>query len=354
MKTFNEKQFNGTLEAVDYKEVIENLKCVEFTDRDLVNIYKKLTGRTIHLNWWFVQNIIKPLTNSLLSQGVLSIKRNGKDQIYNLIKGKGAALDALTPKKKELKSVKEPYPALPVVKKAPEAPKEVEDSNIVKIDGITLKTIESAYNLKTDRDKLVFRKKFISSIIIFGHFFRNSVSTIKTSVISRSLEDYFNVSKYPLTQTIAEFNTAAFTLGKYLWKIKRSGTTRGRKLEIDFSPRRAIRFLEEIGNVYYHGDKEIPAIISWALGKIEDLSDLETIVEKEPEPIQENVEMVKEKKDHFYVVSYMGYPEFKQRYKISGREVMHSDRYLIEIVNPKEETLCRIKSELRKGEEILL
>lgn len=359
MKNFDERQFNGLLEAVDYKEVIENLECVEFTDRDLVNIYKKLTGKTIHLNWWFVTNVIKPLTNSLLSQGVLSIKKNGKDQVYNLIKGKGAAIEALTPKKKELKNnASEQYLALPAKKaEVPKAvaPEKIEESNLVKIDGITINTIESAYNLKTDKDKIAFRRKFIASIVIFGHFFRQSLSSVKTSIISRSLEDYFKVTKYSLTQAVAEFNTAAIALGKYQWKIRRSGTTRGQKLEIDFSPRRAIRFLEEIGKVYYPKDAEISTIIDWSLGKIVlSLSNLE-IKREEPAQVKEEQPKIQNgDKERFYVVSYMGYREFKERYQVSGREIMHADRFLIEIVKPSKETLDRIQSELRKGEEILL
>ena len=214
-----------------------------------------------------------------------------------------------------------------------------------------------------------FKKRLTGMISIFGCMYREKKQQIQSSSPKRVWSEYYSSSNGSAIEIIvAEFNTAVKALGLQ-FVIKKFGEKRTRRYQIDYSPRRVLKFLEKVGDIYFPGDKEVKLFLDWGRNKIEDLGVKQ--VEQPKEEVEERpkvsssrkarkiapvVEETSQKNDNIFkvwVVSSMDLSEFMERYNLEATELMHSDsRNLFEANISSLEVLDRIKNELRQGEKI--
>lgn len=361
---------------LDFSRLIQDLYTVDgFTEDVIVSAIKSQNkGASIHINGAFYREVIEPLTLKLKEAGLLTVRKVGQTRFYT-ISDRQKAIELF--KKPERKFSDNLQPLLPAPIPARLAlPKPVETTEEVKkaeeeLKPMSKENLNIAFML-TPKNTYGFKTRLLGMIVIFGCMYREKTQRISSSEPKKTLMAYLNSSGQHFDKIVAEFNTAARKL-EMPFIIKKYGNRRAQKFQIDVSPRRALKFLKEVGEIYFSEDDEINNFLSWSLGKTQDLGTKPKDTTEEPKPKKvKNKEdktsstlpepaVVKEKKPEvktedteskLWVITKMSLSEFKERYSVEAVELMtKDDQTLIEAEVKSQETIDIIKSELRRGEK---
>lgn len=374
MKNSKLEKVNKMYDNIDFSQLIKDLYTIEgFTQQTIGQAVKcQHKDISIHYNSVFYRKVEEPLIKRLKEANLIEVKPIGGTKFYTILDRQKAIELFKAPEKKRATEITLPdrtfTPAPTVVSKETEV--KVKEPNSAEEDSLQFnkESLDKAFMLGPLR-LYGFKKRLIGMISIFGCMYRTKQQQVKSSNPKQIWTKYYGSSKGSAIEgIIAEFNTAVRSLGLQ-FIIKKFGETKMRRYQIDFSPRKGLKFLEKVGDIYFPEDKEIKLFMDWGRNKIEDPGIRQ--VEQPKEEIEERpkvssskearkitpvVKETSQEHDNIFkvwVVSSMDLSEFMERYNLEATELMHSDsRNLFEAKISSLEVLNRIKNELRQGEKL--